>query len=187
MIIRLLILAFTVTPLFAQVDVLTRRYDVSRSGVNAHETTLNQQNVRTGFGKLWTLYADAKIMAQPLYVSNLMVPAANIIGPTAKAKCAGGCNAVIFATMKGTVYAYMADQKPTTNSDTLLWATYLSDGQHCNCNATGPQNGSGNFDMWAVDDPWWGILSTPVIDRATNRSEERRVGKECRSRWSPYH
>ena len=20
-----------------------------------------------------------------------------------------------------------------------------------------------------------------------NRSEERRVGKECRSRWSPYH
>src|SRR5256885_9062380 len=23
--------------------------------------------------------------------------------------------------------------------------------------------------------------------RAVNRSEERRVGKECRSRWSPYH
>jgi hypothetical protein len=22
--------------------------------------------------------------------------------------------------------------------------------------------------MWAVDDPWWGILSTPVIDRAAN-------------------
>src|SRR5256886_3505918 len=30
----------------------------------------------------------------------------------------------------------------------------------------------------------------PVIDAypsATTRSEERRVGKECRSRWSPYH
>src|SRR5260221_8926245 len=28
-----------------------------------------------------------------------------------------------------------------------------------------------------------------LVDRATNpmRSEERRVGKECRSRWSPYH
>ena len=27
------------------------------------------------------------------------------------------------------------------------------------------------------------------VSRATlyNRSEERRVGKECRSRWSPYH
>src|SRR5687767_15746094 len=24
-------------------------------------------------------------------------------------------------------------------------------------------------------------------ERATARSEERRVGKECRSRWSPYH
>ena len=26
-----------------------------------------------------------------------------------------------------------------------------------------------------------------VVGRAGNRSEERRVGKECRSRWSPYH
>ena len=26
-----------------------------------------------------------------------------------------------------------------------------------------------------------------VIPRTPCRSEERRVGKECRSRWSPYH
>ena len=26
-----------------------------------------------------------------------------------------------------------------------------------------------------------------VGDRVKIRSEERRVGKECRSRWSPYH
>ena len=26
-----------------------------------------------------------------------------------------------------------------------------------------------------------------VIAQKINRSEERRVGKECRSRWSPYH
>ena len=26
----------------------------------------------------------------------------------------------------------------------------------------------------------------PTLDK-TLRSEERRVGKECRSRWSPYH
>ena len=25
------------------------------------------------------------------------------------------------------------------------------------------------------------------LAQAYNRSEERRVGKECRSRWSPYH
>src|SRR3989475_7841974 len=30
---------------------------------------------------------------------------------------------------------------------------------------------------------------TPLVDAlvADTRSEERRVGKECRSRWSPYH
>ena len=33
--------------------------------------------------------------------------------------------------------------------------------------------------LFATDDPR-GFLST-------YRSEERRVGKECRSRWSPYH
>src|SRR3712207_9503348 len=26
-----------------------------------------------------------------------------------------------------------------------------------------------------------------IVDDSTLRSEERRVGKECRSRWSPYH
>ena len=26
-----------------------------------------------------------------------------------------------------------------------------------------------------------------IFAKALNRSEERRVGKECRSRWSPYH
>src|SRR5882762_11247939 len=27
----------------------------------------------------------------------------------------------------------------------------------------------------------------PAYEAASARSEERRVGKECRSRWSPYH
>ena len=30
-------------------------------------------------------------------------------------------------------------------------------------------------------------LPTPAQATVTLRSEERRVGKECRSRWSPYH
>ena len=39
-------------------------------------------------------------------------------------------------------------------------------------------------------------MSDPIADMLTrirnantakHRSEERRVGKECRSRWSPYH
>src|SRR5256885_10749907 len=36
----------------------------------------------------------------------------------------------------------------------------------------------------------WGLVDTPHISHFCNnveRSEERRVGKECRSRWSPYH
>src|SRR2546422_41959 len=32
-----------------------------------------------------------------------------------------------------------------------------------------------------------GRFSDGVYARLTTRSEERRVGKECRSRWSPYH
>ena len=30
-------------------------------------------------------------------------------------------------------------------------------------------------------------LPVPFQPVLTRRSEERRVGKECRSRWSPYH
>ena len=33
-----------------------------------------------------------------------------------------------------------------------------------------------------------GLRAFALTDHDTvNRSEERRVGKECRSRWSPYH
>ena len=40
----------------------------------------------------------------------------------------------------------------------------------------------------ATDEPW-GETRTLTIDDIFKelRSEERRVGKECRSRWSPYH
>ena len=31
------------------------------------------------------------------------------------------------------------------------------------------------------------IVNTNGYTRSDTRSEERRVGKECRSRWSPYH
>ena len=44
-------------------------------------------------------------------------------------------------------------------------------------------------DVFAVD----GIMAKcdlrelVAMERPRSRSEERRVGKECRSRWSPYH
>src|SRR3712207_8782080 len=31
------------------------------------------------------------------------------------------------------------------------------------------------------------LAERPAAEALTDRSEERRVGKECRSRWSPYH
>ena len=33
----------------------------------------------------------------------------------------------------------------------------------------------------------WDDEGNKYLDMYNNRSEERRVGKECRSRWSPYH
>jgi len=34
---------------------------------------------------------------------------------------------------------------------------------------------------------WEWLKTRPAEDGVPWRSEERRVGKECRSRWSPYH
>ena len=34
----------------------------------------------------------------------------------------------------------------------------------------------------------WGVGKSSLVQMiGESRSEERRVGKECRSRWSPYH
>ena len=50
------------------------------------------------------------------------------------------------------------------------------------------------FDMWlnqqdmGIDDIFTeDVIYTESWSPQYNRSEERRVGKECRSRWSPYH
>src|SRR3989441_9004191 len=49
----------------------------------------------------------------------------------------------------------------------------------------------GDHDSAATDSHYDGLLSPPSYTRPPSyrgmRSEERRVGKECRSRWSPYH
>jgi len=46
----------------------------------------------------------------------------------------------------------------------------------------------GNRVDWA-EFAWAAALTALVVAAAVTlpRSEERRVGKECRSRWSPYH
>src|ERR1700735_5119833 len=128
-------------------NLYTQRVDNQRTGVNLIERQLNQSAVKTRFGKLWTLNSDAKVMAQPLYVSNLV-----------SGKCPRGCNTVIFASMNDTVYAYMADRPPTGSNDTLIWSKSLGS----------PRLGARDIDEAAIDHPNWGILSTPAIDLPNN-------------------
>ena len=53
-----------------------------------------------------------------------------------------------------------------------------------------PPNVTGQLHMGhAMDETWQDILTRykRMLLASSRRSEERRVGKECRSRWSPYH
>src|SRR6266568_5512495 len=91
------LLAATAPRLSRGSDVLTQHYNNSRNGAVLDETILNTSNVGSpSFGKLWTLYADGQVVAQPLYVSSLSVDTSgNPNAPLVK----GTFNAVIIATM----------------------------------------------------------------------------------------
>src|SRR5258708_33095914 len=58
----------------------------------------------------------------------------------------------------------------------------------------GPQLGGGLIEpchdhkgLWEIRTIFNGFLGRELFGFDGERSEERRVGKECRSRWSPYH
>ena len=80
----------------------------------------------------------------------------------------------------------------------LYWNTFglfqeIKQGLRAAARATEGLDGAA-IDTWGVD---FGLVGADgaLIDnprhyrdaRTVGRSEERRVGKECRSRWSPYH
>src|SRR5256885_3743357 len=44
-----------------------------------------------------------------------------------------------------------------------------------------------NIAIAALEARATGVQRVAIYDFDVHRSEERRVGKECRSRWSPYH
>ena len=81
-------------------DVLTQHYNNARTGATLDETVLKTSNVSSAkFGKLWTLYADGQVVAQPLYVAGLTIDTtANPNTPAVK----GTFNAIILATMHNT-------------------------------------------------------------------------------------
>ena len=74
-------------------------------------------------------------------------------------------------------------------SSTNYWQDLLKGGQAAT-QATGPyasllgQTAQGNRQAIQATTARGGEQNLAL---AENRSEERRVGKECRSRWSPYH
>src|SRR2546429_7234277 len=43
------------------------------------------------------------------------------------------------------------------------------------------------FSRWSVAELGSHVRACGLTASLSDRSEERRVGKECRSRWSPYH
>src|ERR1035437_5233831 len=47
--------------------------------------------------------------------------------------------------------------------------------------------GETGYDIVVPSSSWAKIQIEGGLFRRLDRSEERRVGKECRSRWSPYH
>src|SRR2546430_13659129 len=61
----------------------------------------------------------------------------------------------------------------------------LSGGTLVAMNDNAQRPGRGADDDFAVDGPGGRLAAYEA--RTEKRSEERRVGKECRSRWSPYH
>src|SRR5258708_22808238 len=118
-------------------DVLTYKYDLSRSGLNPSESTLTPANVAPAtFGLLRMLSVDGKVDAQPLYVSKLAVVGAQH-------------NALIVATEHDSVYAFDSD------SGVPLWkVSLLGSGE-----VPSDTRGCGQIV------PEIGITSTPVIDR----------------------
>jgi len=140
-------------------EVLTQHNDNQRTGTNLREPGLSPDTVRNAdFGKLWTLYADGQVVAQPLYVTGLAIDTASNPGTP---PVTGTFNTVIVATMHNTIYAYDADhERPGPDGRTVpLWARWLGM----------PRPGGKDIDMFSTNDPEWGILGTPVIsdDRKT--------------------
>jgi outer membrane protein assembly factor BamB len=117
--------------------VLTWHNDNARTGQALNETVLTPASVNsTSFGKLFTLPADGKVNAEPLYVSALSI---------------GGVqhNVVYVVTEHDTVFAYDAD------TGTMLWQkSMLASGER-----TADDHGCGQIT------PEIGITATPVIDR----------------------
>ena len=119
-------------------DVITYKYDVARSGLDATETVLTPANVSSAsFGLLHNLAVDGAVDAQPLYLSQLAIGGATH-------------DTVFVATENDSVYAFDAD------SGTALWHVSLAPSGE----TPSDDHGCGQIT------PLIGVTATPVIDRS---------------------
>ncbi len=140
----IMVAASTVLPNAHAVDMLTQHNDQFRTGANTSETQLTPANVNsTQFGKLFSYAVDGNVFAQPLYVSGLAI--------------SGGTHNVLYvATMEDSVYAFDAD------SNVAYWHKQFTGGTVTPVPITDITNNN-NLNIHGHV----GILSTPVIDRAS--------------------
>jgi len=139
-----LVLAVLTPSIASAENWLTFHYNNARDGANTNEVVLAPANVNTNqFSKLFTYAVDGEVYAEPLYVSNVVVPGQ------------GARNVVFVATENNSVYAFDADSNAGMNGG-LLWQTNLG------IAATSTQFGVRYHHN--VLNPLIGITGTPVID-----------------------
>jgi outer membrane protein assembly factor BamB len=131
-------------------NVLTQHNDQARTGANLHETELTPAAVKGGFGKLFSVFVDGQIYAQPLVVTGVDIPGKGVH------------NVVYVATMKNNVYAFDADQ---AEQDCPLWKRNL--GKPVPYYLI-PLNWGSLVFAYNIK-PFIGTTSTPVIDPAAGR------------------
>ena len=123
------------------IDVTTYHYDLARTGWNQSETDLTPASVASSqFGLLATLKVDGNVLAQPLVVSNYVMPDHTVH------------NVLIIVTGHDSVYAFDAQ------TYAILWQVSL-----------GTPESSSDVGCGDVI-PEYGISSTPVVLRNAGKA-----------------
>ena len=86
---------------------------------------------------------------------------------------------ITILTIPGTPASVSAQYVPATHLDLRVTSALLTQAATSGGQAAGAQPAApGQTRRLTIEE---------AVKLALERSEERRVGKECRSRWSPYH
>src|SRR5690554_6312507 len=110
----------------------------------------------------------------------------------------------LFTVSSDYVFGSYKEQIPQTNTQFYKFRVHLKDKGHTEYTLKDPsqfltqksierkkiQNVEVDERDFPISNDYFSLLQkagSKVVSHSKWRSEERRVGKECRSRWSPYH